>query len=35
MTFPIYAGPILDIGGMGAFFRAYFLKKGHFLLAPP
>ena len=27
--------PELDIGGMSAFFRAYFLKKVFCLLAPP
>ena len=32
----LLAGPIPDIGGMGAFFRTHFLKKVHFfLLAPP
>ena len=32
----LLAGPIPDVGGMGAFFRAHFLKKRTFcLLAPP
>ena len=26
------AEPVLDTGGLGAFFRAYFLKKEHFCL---
>ena len=31
-----YAGPIIDTGGMGAFFRVHLFKKGAFcLLAPP
>ena len=31
-----YAGPILDIEGMCAFFMANFLRKGHFVcLHPP
>ena len=29
------AGPILGIGGMGAFLRVHFLKKGHFVCSHP
>ena len=32
----VLTGPILDIWGMGAFFRAHFLKKKkHCFLVPP
>ena len=31
----LYPVTILNNGGMGAFFRAHFLKKGHFVLLPP
>ena len=31
----LYPVTILNNGGMGTFFRAHFLKKGHFVLLPP